>query len=304
MAIEIDTIEKLIEFSNGDYGRGSSSEYLDVKLIADLDFADLTENDIPYNWAGCTGSWYVNFDGQGHTIDNIYFIGTGNWGFFQELSTGSTVKNLKMTNMYIAASCSVSGGAAGVVSIAGSNCIIQNCHISGQIENTSVSGGYGYNNNCVAGVVGLPNGGGTKILNCSFSGVLKVAAGADAHAHGIVGHGKNGGCSVYNCMANVNFASDSAAHVGIKCFDNQETVNCEFRGQNVEYPFGFNTNVNCIGIVESYSKTIQCPNSHSNCYMDSDKASAAGITIPSNCGSATTAELKDSSWLFAHGFAI
>ena len=102
--IEINTIQDLIAFSNGDYGRGTSSEYLDVVLTADLDFADLTEYDSPYNWSGCTGTWYVNFNGQGHKIDNIYYMGTAAWGFFNTLY--GSVKNLKLTNMYVTSATS------------------------------------------------------------------------------------------------------------------------------------------------------------------------------------------------------
>ena len=99
--VVINSIPDLLAFASGQYGYGSSSDRLDVELTADLDFADLTEYDIAYNWIGCKGDWYINFDGQGHTIDNINYVGMGNWGFFDVLHSTSEVKNLNLTNMYV-----------------------------------------------------------------------------------------------------------------------------------------------------------------------------------------------------------
>ncbi len=303
--VVINSIQDLLAFASGQYGYGSSSDYLDVELGADLDFADLTEYDMPYVWSGCTGDWYINFDGQGHTIDNIYYVGSINrWGFFSVLKSGSIVKNLNLPNMYVAAQCgNADGGVGGIASI-GEGCTIQNCHVSGQIENTRTDGNFDTSNNCVAGIVGRP-GNNSTIINCSFSGTLKIAS-TSGHVHGIVGHGYNGGCSVINCLCVADFVHpNSAAGIGIKCYGNNgATLNSEFRGTNAAVVFGFGNTINCIGIVNSATQALATPDTVINSYIDSTKAAAAGLTIPSNCGSATTAELQSINWLRAHGFPI
>lgn len=303
--VTISTIQDLIALSNGDYGRGSSGNLVEAVLTADLDFADLTEYDMPYVWSGCTGDWYVNFDGQGHTIDNIYYAGSiDRWGFFNVLRSGSIVKNLNLPNMYVAAQCSNADGGVGGIASIGEGCTIQNCHVSGQIENTRTGGDFNTSNNCVAGIVDRP-GNNSTVINCSFSGTLKIAS-TSGHVHGIAGHGYNGGCSVINCLCVADFAylANSAAGIGIKCYGNGATLNSEFRGTNAAIVFGFGNTINCIGIVNSAGQALSAPDTVINSYIDSTKAAAAGLTIPSNCGSATTAELQSINWLRAHNFPI
>ena len=304
-AIEIGTIQELIAFGNGDYGRGSSGNLVEAVLTADLDFADLTEYDMPYVWSGCTGDWYVNFDGQGHTIGNIYYAGSiDRWGFFSVLKSGSIVKNLNLPNMYVAAQCGNADGGVGSIASIGEGCTIQNCHVSGQIENTRTDGDFNTSNNCVAGIVGRPGNNSTTI-NCSFSGTLKIAS-TSGHIHGIAGHGYNGGCSVISCLCVADFVYlTGAAGIGIKCYGNNgATLNSEFRGTNAAIVFGFGNTINCIGIVDSSDDALVAPDTVISSYIDSTKAAAAGLTIPSNCGSATTAELQSINWLRAHNFPI
>ena len=71
--IHITSIADLLAFANGSSGTGTSSDYLNVYLDADLDFA--LDNNGAYkntDFAGCTAiTSYCNLYGQGHTIKNM-----------------------------------------------------------------------------------------------------------------------------------------------------------------------------------------------------------------------------------------
>ena len=303
--IEIDTIEKLIAFSNGEYGRGTSSEYLDVVLTADLDFADLAENDVSYNWNGCTGTWYINFDGQNHIIDNISYIGTGEWGFFNTVQANSTIKNLKLANMHIVSNYRVSGLVVKLYQ----NCNIINCHLSGQLQNIETNGNYQDCGNCVAGIVGQPQASSvySHIIGCSFVGSLLVST-MYAHTHGISGHAQDnyGAIMVSNCYLDVHTASNFAL-IPV-CYNVSGYVsNCEWRIHGSSHTaFGRQVNIIVIpaepGTAGSYE--IKQTDTLFNVYVDSDAATEYGYTYESSILPATTAQLKNKAWLKSKGFAV
>jgi hypothetical protein len=292
--VTISTIQDLVSFSNGDYGRGTSSAYLDVVLTADLDFADLNEYENPYNWAGCTGTWYVNFDGQGHKIDNIYYAGSGTWALFGAFY--GSIKNLKLTNVFVTAQ----GNIAAFVLTGYDGLRIENCAFSGHLESL---GGE------AAGYVNYPDGnnaGPRYIINCSYSGVLKTN-GSNKSANPWFGNGYRGGY-VIGCL----FVGDSiSVALNASCFGCcASIINCEFRGtvqagNGLYYRSYQGILYNCIAIVGQGSRCSRYDGSGSstNSYYDSDKASEAGLT-GIGLTPATTAELQDAQWLHDHGFAI
>jgi len=289
--IKINTIQDLIAFSNGDYGRGTSSEYLDVVLTADLDFADLTEYDSPYNWGGCTGTWYVNFDGQGHKVDNIYYAGAAHWGFFYETNGGS-IKNLRLTNIYITTttSCGIIVNRSG-----GTN--FENIHISGDIT----ANGYCA---CFSAYNGT-NTGRITITNCSFAGSIRSMT---SFCSLIVSEGYNRSAVVNNFAANGNISSSENLYLWGSNADGMIS-NAYFIGvantrSSLRLGLYGGPQHNVYFVLKSGSKTSASSyNSVFNCYYDSTVATAAGISV-SGVTPATTAELQDAQWLRDHDFTI
>lgn len=294
MAIEIGTIEQLVAFSEGDYGRGSSGSPLDVKLIADLDFADYEDG---YMWSGCTGTWYVNFDGQGHKVDNIYYTNTAQWGFFNTVV--GTVKNLKLTNIYV---LSTGGCVAGIAVYPTGT--IQNCHVSGNIETMGTIQATGF----ASGICWQMANGGT-IGECSFSGVLK----GGYYANGIGAVMANG--IIRNCGVNADLYGRYTGGTGSSWNGYTAVVDCYFKGKQQAttiFIMGENAYVyNCYAVLKdgtSGSFSNASP-SMANCLYDATVAGDAGIAsaiqsaFPALTG-ATTAELQSVSWLRSKGFAV
>lgn len=285
--VTISTIQELIAFSNGDYGRGTSSAYLDVELTTDLDFNDLKEYDAAYNWAGCTGTWYVNFDGRGHKVDNIYYMGSAAWGFFGTVY--GSVKNLDLTNMYVTTTAS-NATAAGIAAYA-AGAIIKNCHVSGFIESL---------NYVACGIVGFRSNADPTIRECSFSGTLRSY-------NATCGIMCTGGAYIYNCIVTGELINRGELVIfwgSSYCL----MVNCAFRAK-VTAPssviaFYNNTVYQCYFVMleGSTGNVGTRASSVVNVYYDSDKASAAGISV-TGATAATTAELKDDTWLKEHYFA-
>jgi hypothetical protein len=286
--VTISSIQDLVAFSNGDYGRGTSSAYLDVVLTADLDFNDLKEYDTPYNWAGCTGTWYINFDGQGHKIDNIFYSGNGKWGFFDDVYGGSTIKNLKLTNLY------VTGSHIGCVARYTRGVTIENCSVSGQVISVTSS--------ALGGICGGANG--TLIVRgCSFSGVIQNTGGG-VTAGVLPQDGR------LQCFGTLIVADITGRDwMGGFSLDNQMLVDCEFRG-TLQGPSGKVTSLagsnsdstNCIAAIKSFSGNWYSHGNLYNCYFDSTLAAAGGFSLPGT--GATTAELQSTQWLREHNFAI
>lgn len=306
--VEINTIQDLIAFSNGEYGRGTSSKYLDVALTADLDFNDLKENDNPYNWHGCTGTWYVNFDGQGHKIDNIYFMTSSPsdvaWGFFYTLY--GTIRNLNLTNLYVTGSANMAGLVSYLHGCA------YNCKVSGHVENIYPEGADGYVAGLVRYIYSNSTAGGARVDRCAFSGTLKSVNGT---CTGLVGNVESKNTAfVSNCIFIGDIYTNNAWIVGIA--SNKVIVcNCEFRGtthMNVVHDMCFcgrdsdGRGHNCIVVLYPGSTgTLKADEaSYYNFYMDSTIAAEAGYSVPSQFISATTEQLHDTTWLHNHGFAI
>lgn len=288
MAIQISTIQDLINFSEGYYGYGTSSEYLEVELLNDLDFADLAVDDVPYNWAGCVGTWYVHFDGHGHKIDNIYYMDTTRWGFFDILY--GSIQNLKLTNMYVT---STTGTTVGLVFRAYS-ALIKNCHVSGHIEalgNQPACGIYRYLDT-------------TVLRECSVSG--KVIGKASALGLGETVTANN--CKIYNCNVHADITGGTTDALPFTS-TNGFMVNCIYVGKiyagNASYVGGYSSTLyNCILVYKAGSSTNFVYNStFNNCYYDSTVATAAGFSLTSPTA-ATTEQLQSEQWLREHNFAI
>ncbi len=293
--VAISSIQDLVSFANGDYGRGTSSAYLDVVLTADIDFNDLNEYDSPYNWAGCTGTWYINLDGQGHKIDNIYYAGSADWGFFGTVY--GFVKNLYLTNMFVTSARVV----AGVVVNLMDNSVLENIKVSGHLENVSTNndltccGLYFYARNA-------------KVIMCSVSGTLKGGS-----ACGLGRNCENGRTYIFSCMVYADITAIGNSNCAGLPFAsiNTTVTNCEYRG-DVKCPNGASI---LVGGWEEYilsclliygagtSGSWRSNSSYSNVYYDSTLATEGGFTPPSITGAPTT-DLQSAQWLHDHDFAI
>src|SRR5574344_1139785 len=153
-----------------------------AKLTADIDLSTVCSATLGTNWhsIGVTYPYTGTFDGDGHTVSNIYIkmSGTldatvGSGGLFHHVS--GTVKNVKIKNPYIWEDIS-SGGpdAAGL-------CYTLN--LGGLIDNCSVDGGTFYTGaSTYSGMVCYNYG---TIKNCTnnsgYSGMGKVQGGIVAN---------------------------------------------------------------------------------------------------------------------------
>lgn len=290
MAIEINNINDLIAFSNGDYGRGTSSAYLDVKLMADLDFADYAVEN--YKWPGCTGTWYCNFDGQGHYIKNIYYNGTADWAFFNTYR--GTLQNLNLINILIQST----GKIASLTLSQQNPSTIQYCHISGYLECTGTQEVYGITRDRYA----------SSILNsCSFSGTIKgqVAVGGIQRDGGQVVN-----CTVAATLNTIKDVYPFGASVG-------SIVNCLYIGKIILD--GSTTTVRTNGVYNGkvinsiiIYKDIEYTTEPSwitsgtviNSLYDSTILEDKQITITTDLTPATTQQLKSEEWLRARGLII
>lgn len=292
--IEISTIQQLVAFSNGEYSYGTAQEYLNVVLTTDLDFADLTENNNPYNWSGCTGTWYINFDGQGHKIDNIYYSGMADWAFFGTVY--GSVKNLYLSNMFVTSTRIVSGC---VINLYGT---LENIHVSGYLENVSTN-----NDLTCCGLYFYASGSITRM--CSVSGTLKGGS--------VSGLGRNSNSSarslISNCLANADLTSIGAAN---QCAAipfasiNTTVVNCQYKGIAVANRLltgGWEEFIsNCILIYKpgTTAQNWVSNSTYYNVYYDSTFAAEGEFTPLGAVTGVTTEQLHDTTWLRDHGFAI
>lgn len=151
------------------------------------------------NWGLSDNTPYFDgeFDGEDHTISNLYAIATRGSGLFPEIKNGGIVKNLKIQNVDFSAELDTVD-ACGVISPKLTKGTITNCHVSnGKITIRSGAGG-------IVGATQADQGG--IISYCSVSGFkFTLTAGDAIRAGGIAGELRPG--NIYtNCFVkNVNF---------------------------------------------------------------------------------------------------
>lgn len=283
--ISITSISDLLELSAGVYGKGTSSEYLEVVLANDIDFADYEQG---YSWDGLTDTWYMYFDGQGHSIKNIYCQATSAWGFVKSLH--GSISNLYLTNISVTGTST----AAGMADVLASGSFIYNCHISGVIDASSNA----------AGIVRRGNAN-TYIKNCSYNGTVKSRT-QNAVAFFYDRDTSSSALQVFNCQFTGELISVSKA---CSCFGNgvAQVVNCEFRGKitaggALYYLANGGIIINCLAVFSSDSSwaSINTSGTAYNCYYDE---TALERTIQTKMTAATTAQMKSEQWMNAHYLA-
>ena len=206
----ISSLEELIWFrdSVNTYTQDGSNQYKDkyVKLTAHIDLKGINWTPIGTNSVGDHMAFLGTFDGDGHTISNLY-INTdgGHLGFFARVGSYAedctpTVKNIKFNNVDVSTNITdhwTTGHGdyvGGVIANAGGNSVVSGITVTGDVYIVGcgyVGGivGHGYpdidkcyvNANdgsyiragywCAGGIIGYAGEGGTPITNSSVSGV-------------------------------------------------------------------------------------------------------------------------------------
>jgi len=227
-----------------------SSQYTNkhIKLTADIDLCG-------ENWEpiGSTtkdhGSFYGNFNGDGHTIKNLYVElgkGEGAAGFFAKVSGGgddlrAVVRNLVFENVDVS---SQDGYVGGIIGNAGGNSLVENVTVKGDVYVLGQGGyvggivGHGYPDMynckvdanegsyimcyywCSGGIIGYAGEGGTYLENCSVNGVYIYSSyGAAGALAGLLQSGN----TVKDCYAeNVEINTNSSYACGYACGNGEE----------------------------------------------------------------------------------
>jgi len=144
---------------------GDMLEGVTVKLMNDIDLYEMGEGDEPvtFNPIGAKTAYFKGtFDGQGHTIKNMYQSG---WALGEEWGTSGTIGlfayiwNATIKNVVIEnAECFVEGGnVAAIAGCAWGDCTFENITVKNSTFAT-------YNNRA-AGIVGYTGGEGTMSFN-------------------------------------------------------------------------------------------------------------------------------------------
>ena len=97
MAIQISSVQDFMAMADWS-DRGSTESYLQVELTEDIDFSEIE------NFEGLNGSWYMDFDGNGHTIKGITAVTDACWSIFNGADTDNyygSIVNLKIANSTI-----------------------------------------------------------------------------------------------------------------------------------------------------------------------------------------------------------
>ena len=182
-----------------------------VKLTADLDLGGVKGSDGTWSGQQWTtigeGSWSNpfkgTFDGDGHTVSNLYIDTTtaSFVGLFGGTSDQAKIKNVIIASGYVKTMASYSY-AAGLVGYAGGDTVILNCANGADIVGKQNAGGItanisssGYIANCYnTGKVHSegPNAGGiAAYLGCKTTNLYNTgaisAAGSECYVGGIVG---------------------------------------------------------------------------------------------------------------------
>ena len=168
----------------------------DAVLIANIDLSEICSDEKDTSWTPIGNAQTVSgktykgsFDGQGHSVKNLYIAGSETAGLFGYIGSSGTVQNLRVSGSITNTSNHTTGG--GVVAINDGR--IENCCSSVTIIATATG-----NNVTVGGVVGR-NAIGSSVTNCcNSSSVSGTGSGSGPiFVGGVVGQNFNG--SVTNC---------------------------------------------------------------------------------------------------------
>jgi len=274
------------------------------KLMTDVDLKGASFQWTPIGYYNSDADFYAfggNFDGNEHTISNLYIYTTtlqriGLFGY----TDGASIKNTGIigNSSITSRTASLDAYTGGLIGYANNYTVVDNCYNTGNISTASSSSS---SFSCSGGIVGYIGGGSITINNCYNTGTIS----APAYSGGIVGYTVNTGDvkTISNCNNTGNIsASYSGGIVGYSGYttisncNNTGTISAlTYSGGIVGYVVGSGTTIsNCyntgdisitsssnsysggiIGYVAGSGTTI------SNCYNTGD------ISITSSSNSAT-----------------
>ncbi|MGM9608316.1 MAG: hypothetical protein ACI3XJ_12505 [Oscillospiraceae bacterium] len=172
--VVIKTVEDLVKFRDRVNGGESA---IDAVLEADLDLADVCGKNVG-NWIPVE-KYNGVFEGNGHTISGLYFVGSQDdkAGLFASTDVDAVIQNLTMENVYIDGA----DYAGAVVALAGGT--VMNCRSSGFIRGSG---------RAVGGIIGKMNGNWdepvSQVLDCVNDAQIENNGGAKGIAGGVVGY--------------------------------------------------------------------------------------------------------------------
>ena len=222
-----DQLKSFRDIVNGEDGTADSNPTAHAELMNDIDLSSICNETNPWtpigNGGGTSGdnTFEDSFDGQGHSVKNLYVTGNGNAGLFGYVSTEGTVKNLGVSGT----STSTSGGGVAAINFGS----IENCS-SGVIVTAT-----GSNNVYVGGVVDQNHG---SVTNCYNTGNITVTGNNnDVYVGGVVAQNYSSG-SVTNCYntGTITDSGSSNVYVGgvVGENDNGSVTNCYYLSANAE----------------------------------------------------------------------
>lgn len=118
-----DQLKSFRDIVNGEDGTADSNPAAHANLMNDIDLSSICNETNPWtpigNGGGISGgnTFEGSFDGQGHSVKNLYVTGNGNAGLFGYVSAEGTVKNLGVSGS------STSGGGVAAINFGS----IENC---------------------------------------------------------------------------------------------------------------------------------------------------------------------------------
>jgi len=220
-------------------------------------------------------------EGNGHAIDGLY-IDTGTYaGLFKSITSGGTVKNLGLTNVYIDSLNTKVGGIAGIN--------------EGTIVNSYVTGFVTSPDHEVGGLVGYNNG---FVSNSYFSGTVI----GNGYVGGLVGMNFHQGDIYYSNSSGTvtgygNYVGGLVGYCGegeiINSFSLMDVNGVDYAGGLIGYSDGYITNTYSTGNVNGGNPGGLVAYNARSCVDSFWDMETSGMPV-SDCGTGkTTAEMKD-----------
>ena len=220
-----DELKSFRDIVNGEDGTADSNPTAHAELMNDIDLSSICNETNPWtpigNGGGTSGgnTFEGSFDGQGHSVKNLYVTGNGNAGLFGYVSAEGTVKNLGVSG----SSTSTSGGGVAAINFSS----IENCS-SGVIVTAT-----GSNNVYVGGVVDQNHG---SVTNCYNTGNITVTGNNnDVYVGGVVAQNYSNVTNCYN-TGTITVTDSGSSYVGGAVGENDDgsVTNCYYLSANAE----------------------------------------------------------------------
>jgi len=210
---------------------------------------------------GSTSCFSGTFDGQGHTVNGLYFNNgnsncIGLFGF-----TSSTLKNVGVVNSYFHGGYYVGG-----ITAYNNGGTVMNCWNSGSFSVTKPDGSE------VGGITGFNNGG--TVMNCWSSGIVS----GDTWVGGIVGYDYLNS-PVYNCYS-TGLVNGRLGAGGVVGCSNGSGGNCYWLTGSASSGVGFGTAITCYSFSNSGTTWTL---SNSSSYSLTPASGSGSVSVPKNC---------------------